>query len=176
MRTFIALELPSDFADDVAGLSRRLSAVIDGRFMPPQNRHLTLAFLGDVDQTQVSAAIDAMEAACAQAEPVPFASDGLGKFGRARDATLWLGVSARPELTDLVDRLREELAARDVPFDNKAFKPHITLARRACIPQEPLPDLAFPRDDQATRVTLFKSKLDRSGAVYEPLHTIDLGV
>ncbi len=174
MRAFIALELPSDFADDVAELSRQLSAVIDGRFMPPQNRHLTLAFLGDIDQTQVNAAIDAMDAVCSQAAPVPFASDGLGKFGRAHDATLWLGISACPELVDLVDRLRDALATRDVPFDNKTFKPHITLARRACIPKEPLPELAFPQDDEATHVTLFKSKLEQSGAVYQPLHTIDL--
>ncbi len=174
LRTFIALELPPDFAADVTTLARRLDAVIDGRFLPQANRHLTLAFLGDVDQTELAAAIDALEAACADVEPLPLRSDRLGKFGKAHDATLWLGLEKQPALMNLADRLREELTVRDVPFDNKAFKPHITLARHANIPKKELGDLVFPQDDKATRITLYKSTLDKDGATYKPLHTVEL--
>ena len=52
---------------------------------------------------------------------------------------------------------------------------HITLARRARIPHVGLPHLAFPQNDEATDVTLYKSTLDRAGAVYKPLHTVCLG-
>ena len=93
MRTFIALDLPPDFADDAAALARRLSASMEGRFLKRDTYHLTLAFLGDVDEAQLAAATDALEAACAGASPVPLRSDGLGKFGRATDATLWLGIA-----------------------------------------------------------------------------------
>ena len=62
-----------------------------------------------------------------------------------------------------------------MPFDAKPFKPHITLARRARIPKASLPPLAFPRDDRAATVTLCKSTLERTGAVYKPLHTTRLG-
>ena len=72
-------------------------------------------------------------------------------------------------------RLRDELRARDVPFDAKPFKAHFTLARRARIPHVGLPHLAFPQNDEATDVTLYKSTLDRAGAVYKPLHTVCLG-
>ena len=101
MRTFIALDLPPDFADDAAALARRLSASMEGRFLKRDTYHLTLAFLGDVDEAQLAAATDALEAACAGASPVPLRSDGLGKFGRATDATLWLGIAAAPELEQL---------------------------------------------------------------------------
>lgn len=174
MRTFIALELPDAFATDIAALARRLSASLEGRFLPRENHHLTLAFLGDTSESDVASAIDALETACVGARPIPLRSDGLGKFGRANDATLWLGIAPDPELTSLVDRLRAELTARCVPFDAKPFKPHITLARRARIPQADLPPLAFPLDDAATTVTLFKSTLDREGAVYKPLHSVEL--
>ena len=130
MRTFIALDLPPDFADDAAALARRLSASMEGRFLKRDTYHLTLAFLGDVDEAQLAAATDALEAACAGASPVPLRSDGLGKFGRATDATLWLGIAAAPELEQLAARLRDELRARDVPFDAKPFKAHLTLACR----------------------------------------------
>ena len=96
MRTFIALDLPPDFADDAAALARRLSASMEGRFLKRDTYHLTLAFLGDVDEAQLAAATDALEAACAGASPVPLRSDGLGKFGRATAATLCLGIAAAP--------------------------------------------------------------------------------
>ena len=163
MRTFIALDLPPDFADDAAALARRLSASMEGRFLKRDTYHLTLAFLGDVDEAQLAAATDALEAACAGASPVPLRSDGLGKFGRAT------------ELEQLAARLRDELRARDVPFDAKPFKAHLTLARRARIPHVGLPHLAFPQDDEAYDVTLYKSTLDRAGAAYKPLHTVRLG-
>ncbi len=169
------MELPEDFAHDVATLVHQLSITVKGRFMPPANRHLTLAFLGEVDQAGIAAATEALEVACANVGPIPFCSDGLGKFGRANDATLWLGITPQPQLTDLVTRLREELTARDVAFDTKPFKAHITLARRANLPKQQLGDLAFPRDDSAQVVTLFKSTLDQNGATYKPLHTVNLG-
>ena len=174
MRTFIALDLPPDFADDAAALARRLSASMEGRFLKRDTYHLTLAFLGDVDEAQLAAATDALEAACAGASPVPLRSDGLGKFGRANDATLWLGVASTPQLERLARDVREGLTARGVAFDPKPFKPHVTLARRVRIPRASLPPLTFPDDDQASTATLFKSTLGREGATYKALHTVEL--
>lgn len=174
MRTFIALELPIDFADEVAAVARRLSASLEGRFLDRSAYHLTLAFLGDLSDAEVTRAMDALDAACAGAATVPLAPDGLGKFGRPADATLWLGVAPDLALLSLAERVREELAARDVPFDSKPFRPHITLGRRVRIPKKPLPPLAFPLPARAHAVTLFKSTLSRDGAEYKPLYTVEL--
>lgn len=137
MRAFIALELPADFADDTAAAARRLSASLEGRFLDRSTYHLTLAFLGDIDDAEASRAMDALDVACAGSAPVSLAPDGLGKFGRPADATLWLGVAPDPALQALAERVREELTARDVPFDPKPFRPHITLGRRVRIPKSP---------------------------------------
>ena len=168
MRAFIALEVSEGFADDIAGLARQLGAVVEGRFLPRSIYHLTLAFLGEVDEREISASMAAIDAACADAAPIPLRSDGLGKFGRPSDATLWLGITPVPTL------MREELARRNVPFDDKPFKPHITLARRARIPKGSLPALAFPEIGEASAVVLFKSTLSKEGATYKPLHTAAL--
>ena len=96
-------------------------------------------------------------------------------LGRPADATLWLGVAPDPALQALAERVREELTARDVPFDPKPFRPHITLGRRVRIPKKPLPPLAFPLPAHARTVTLFKSTLSRDGAEYKPLYTVELG-
>lgn len=174
MRTFIALELPADFADEVAAVARRLSASLEGRFLDRSTYHLTLAFLGDIDDAEASRAMDALDAACAGVAAVPLAPDGLGKFGRPTDATLWLGVAPDTALMSLAERVREELAARDVPFDPKPFRPHVTLGRRVRIPKKSLPALAFPLPARAHAVTLFKSTLSRDGAEYKPLYTVEL--
>ena len=174
MRAFIALELPEAFADEADALARRLEAACAGRFVPAENRHLTLAFLGEVGEADVRLAMSALDAACAGVGPVPLAAAGLGTFGRGRDATLWLGIEKNDELQDLAARVRAELAARDLTYDEKDFLPHVTLARRARMPRGDLGDLAFPLPDEARDVTLFRSILGPSGARYKPLYTVGL--
>lgn len=77
MRAFVALEPPEGFAEDVAAMVRVLSAAVQGRFVPRQNYHVTLAFLGDIDEAQVREAMDAMDEACADAAAAPMRPDGL---------------------------------------------------------------------------------------------------
>ena len=175
MRTFVAIEAPEAFVDDLAAMARQLEAVVDGRFMRRDTYHLTLAFLGEVGETQAADAISALDRACEGAAPVTLTPVKLGHFGRPRDATLWLGLEETPELMGLAEAVRAELGAAGLTFDAKAFRPHITLARRAALPQGALPELAFPAPAEASRVTLFKSTLARSGATYKPLYTVELG-
>ena len=174
MRTFIALELPELFEDEVTALARQLRDAVDGRFMRRETYHVTLAFLGDVDEAGVRDAMAALDEACAGRAAVELAQDGLGTFGRPHDATLWLGLRPVPGLLTLATDVRAALDAHGVAYDRKAFRPHITLARRARMPQGELPALVFPEPGQATRVTLFKSELSSEGATYKALYTIEL--
>lgn len=174
MRCFVALELPSLFVEDVAGVCRALSEHVEGRFLPRSSFHVTLAFLGEICESDSSKAVDAIEAACEILEPVPLVSDGLGKFGRNKDATLWLGLSPEPELMQLAQAVREELSARGVDYDGKPFKPHITLARHAKIPDDELPSIPFPADDTATVVKLVRSSPGPKGSLYKTLHSVEL--
>ena len=176
MRTFIALELPEQFMDELAGVARQLSASVSGRFMRRETYHVTLAFLGEIGEGEVRAALNAVDEACSGAPPVPLRATGLGRFGRPHDATLWLGLDPVLELTGLADGVRERLRAHGVAFDEKPFRPHITLARRARIPKGVLPELSFPLPATATQVTVFKSILDSSGATYKPLYTVELQI
>lgn len=176
MRTFIALELPAGFADEVALLSRSLARRVEGRFVRQESHHLTLAFLGDVDETQLRRAMDAMDVAGADRDPIALSCNGLGTFGRKGDVTLWLGLAANDALEGLAASLRDELAQRSIPFDRKKFVPHITLARRARVPKDSLDGLPFPLPAHACRMTLFKSTLAPDGAIYKPLYTANLAI
>lgn len=160
--------------DEISCLVRPLRASMPARFIPRENRHITLAFLGDAPTSALPDIEDALEAAAANNEEITLLPDRLGKFGRSSDATFWLGLAEDPGLTSLANRLREELYTRDIPFDDKPFLAHITLARRARIPKGNLPPLPFPGPARATHVSLFKSTLSSEGATYEEIYGISL--
>ena len=176
MRTFIALDLPEPFKGEAVALGRQLSELVGGRFVRPEGYHLTLAFMGELCDAEVSRALCAMERACAAGAPVTLTCWGLGTFGKARDATLWLDVTPTPELAALAEAVRGELAREGVPYEGRPFKAHVTLARHVRLQGSvALQGLPFPQAGVARCVTLYKSILDPAGAVYKPLHTVGLG-
>lgn len=64
MRTFIALELPTDFRSEVAALSRILARTCKGHFLPYENLHVTLAFLGEIDEAEAATVVSVMNQVC----------------------------------------------------------------------------------------------------------------
>lgn len=177
MRTFIAIEIPSDLKDELVAAARVLQNHVKGRFTPRDNYHITLAFLGEIPQTMLDYAEESMNFAVSQIDGTPdieLRSDGLGSFGRPKNATLWIGFTKQPELMKLADDLRSRLRYHDIDLDGKSFLPHITLARHACLPKGSLANIPFPNACKAYRLTLFKSELHRDGATYDPLYSIDL--
>lgn len=174
MRSFIALELPDSMVGEVQALARQLRSAVPGRFMKPGTYHLTLAFLGEVDEAGARRAMEALDDACRGLGSVPLRPEGLGSFGRTSDATLWLGIAPTPELMKLARAARTALDARGIGYDAKPFKPHITLARRARLGQGELVGLVFPGEARASRATLFKSTLSPDGTRYKPLHSVRL--
>lgn len=174
MRAFIALQPPEAFLDDVEDLARELACCCDGRFVPRQNYHVTLAFLGEIDEEGARSAMASIDAACAGAGPAALIPTGLGTFGSRRNKTLWLGLQNVPELGLIADCMRDELDQRGLDYDRKGFLPHITLARRAVLPDGALPALAFPREAEAQRVVLYRSYLEEEGPRYKELYAAEL--
>jgi 2'-5' RNA ligase len=109
------------------------------RLAPPEQWHVTLAFLGEVPEPRVDEvrlAVDraverwrgAGDAATRDAPTVRIA--GGGTFGRNRFTTLWAGLRGDVDpLGEVAEALRGELRAARLPYDNKRFRPHVTIAR-----------------------------------------------
>lgn len=100
------------------------------RFVDPASVHLTLAFLGDLDGAQLEQAREAA-ATAAEDEPFQLALAGLGVFGpRRAPRVVWAGVSGdTARLLALQRRLAAELGTRGLALEERAYSPHLTLAR-----------------------------------------------
>lgn len=185
MRCFIALELCEGFVNDLRLMAQQLKRTVPGKYVSPENYHITMAFLGDIDEGESRLVIDAMEEACEVLKSdldddegffngvIPFESDGLGKFGRRNNATLWLGIGACGDLISVAEALRSSLSERGIWFDDKSFLPHITFARHADLRDCEIETLLFPNPSFSSRITFYKSTLTKEGAIYKPLYTID---
>lgn len=179
MRTFVALDIPYLLREDLAAVARELQGSLRGRFIPRENYHMTLAFLGNVPQTMIECAQYAMDEAVAktaQYYDIKLQADGLGSFGRNKDATLWMGFAKDPVLMEFAEHVREELEPYGFALERRAFLPHVTIARHICLSAGVLPDIPFPSEITAHQATLYKSELAKSGATYEPLYSISLAL
>ncbi len=152
------------------------------RWVPEQNLHLTLKFLGNIEETRVAAIGPALREALADTEGFVATARGLGVFPDAGGPrVLWIGLTA-PALTAVARGVDRALAPFGVEQSETPFRPHVTVGRwRRPAPRDPRlrATLARWRDHEfgqfpVDEVTLFRSTLRSAGAIYSPLEVFPL--
>lgn len=170
MRLFVALSLPDDLRRDLSGLSCGLPGA---RWVAPENLHLTLRFIGEVDGHDA----EDIDAALSGIRFPRFALTvaGVGEFGDDRRLrSLWAGVEPNEMLDRLQAKVEQAVRRAGQPPEKRKFKPHVTLARFKSHPGGKLKDyfaeqalFRAPAFDVA-EFTLFSSYLSHEGAIYSP--------
>jgi 2'-5' RNA ligase len=156
-----------------AELERRLPplvAAVRGKAQRPDQWHVTLEFLGGVDDERESAAWQAAERVAVAPFEVVF--DALDHWRRPQVFCL-AALDVPVPLTQLVAQLRAGLAFMGFEPETRDFRPHVTLARkvRSARPQPLAEPLHWPAD----RFALVRSVSDAAGSRYEPLRWWNLG-
>lgn len=130
MRLFAALEVPGAVRDP---LEQAVAPLREGRddlkWTPPHQWHLTVAFVGRVDEGRLPAVAGALAEAASDAPPaIDLSLAAGGRFGKR---VLWVGVDDRPDgAVALVGTAAQvALKAAGLPVDEKDVHPHLTLAR-----------------------------------------------
>jgi 2'-5' RNA ligase len=163
VRLFFALRPDEAVREQLARWSRELRAVCGGRPMRPENLHVTLAFLGNVEDARVAE----VERAAGEVPPcaVPLVLDHSGYWKHNR--IVWAGASAVPEgLEAFVAELRSALTRSGIDFDaKKGFVSHVTLLRDAREPRA-MPALD-PIEWRVDGFALVQSVTLPSGSRYE---------
>jgi len=184
LRSFLAVELPSQTLSEIGRVQRDLRACrADVRWVAVERIHLTLKFLGNIDEEHIADISSAMAEAADQKKAFKLSLRGLGAFPSIRNPrVIWLGLDGWEEnLLPLQNDLESRLEALGFQREEKPYRPHLTLGRvKSLKGRDDLVDLmerdrevdlgSFPVD----RITLFRSDLRPSGPVYTPLAVREL--
>lgn len=172
MRVFVAAEITEELLFALAHTQAELRATIHGRFVPTDSLHITLAFLGELSTDDYRTVAKALSCATAHFGPVSVCLGDFGSFGPAHKAVLWQAVEGAGILA-LAKVIRDALRSFDVAFDDKSFRPHVTLMRAANISRATLPTPIIAQANLDT-VCIYRSHLHSTGASYELIDRFEL--
>ncbi|MGH9747738.1 MAG: RNA 2',3'-cyclic phosphodiesterase [Candidatus Acidiferrales bacterium] len=130
MRLFVALDLPDGvrraLAELIATLQPQSRAA---RWVQPQNLHITLKFIGHVENDWLAPIQDALSKVHS-AQPIELRLHGMGFFpDERRPRAVWCGIAASPNLAPLAAEIDRALTPLGVEAETRPFIPHLTLAR-----------------------------------------------
>jgi len=182
IRSFVAVDLDAPVLQavtDLQGALRRINA--DVRWVRPEGLHVTLKFLGSVDPERLARVHAALVSDLHEQPALHVSVRGLGAFPNwRRPRVVWVGLHGEGFGT-LAARVDGALAPLGFEREQRAFTPHLTLGRVNSL-------RGWPRLEEACKahldddfgasdigaVTIYRSTLQRGGAVYAPLWTIAL--
>jgi len=132
IRVFIAVSLPGELKAEIGEISSSLSVQIPGViWVPTENLHLTLKFLGDVEETIIPNIQDILNRITPRYLPIICKFTGLGVFpSPRRPKVIWLGVTeGSDQLSSLAEELSGEITQLGFKSEKRGYTPHLTLGR-----------------------------------------------
>ncbi len=185
MRTFIAIELPGAVKSELAQITDELkSSRADVKWIKPEAIHLTLKFLGSIDEQKAKEVKDVLNKTAKGQVPFEMSLEGLGAFPNpASPRVIWAGVKEGAQNTiNLAKSLEDQLEKIGFEKEKRPFHPHLTLGRLRSLQNKGklsnlLGSIEFksPSTIKVTHLSLIQSTLTRSGAIYAPLYQAELG-
>lgn len=188
IRAFVAIELPSQIKAALAQLqgSLRTSKSASVKWVNPEGVHLTLKFLGNVDEAEIPALTKALSEAVRGVAPFSLQLGDPGAFPTAHaPRVVWVGVGGEIEpLCTLHNNIDRVLTPLGFPPEKRAFSPHLTLGR---VRDEASPSEKKRLGENVAKlktgeksslrvesICLIRSTLTREGAVYSQLASFAL--
>ena len=176
LRLFVALGLPAECRADLSALA---GGIPGAKWIPPDNYHLTLRFIGEIENWRAQEVDDALSVIRGNAFELSLR--GLGTFEKAgRIHSLWVGAERNDALTHLQNKVETALQRIGLAPERKRFSPHVTIARTDRAPPDKV--IAYVQAHNLFRVapvrveyfTLFSSRLGKEASVYTPEVEYDL--
>lgn len=174
MRAFIAIDLPGSLHTALANAQQAFrSECPDARWTNPEGIHLTLKFLGETSDAQVKQMVESLTPLGSFA-PFSVEVKGFGFFPSPRGPRVfWAGVEAPAALAELAARVEGAMEKTGFPREERAYSPHLTLARFKVPRAQPELEAALARCEvtslgafEVSEFYLFESKLSPRGAQY----------
>ena len=186
MRTFVAIDLNQEIKKGVSqlieDLKKQSSERRGIRWVRPEAMHLTLKFLGEINEEKVAPIRDVLERISEECKPFPLRMKGTGFFPPKSQTprVIWIGVEEADYLTRLQSLVEQELEILGFPRERRKYHPHLTLGRVKTFSEirETLLFLEKHRDKnfgemEVNKITFFRSILKPTGAEYSTLAELE---
>lgn len=188
IRAFIAIDISSEIQEKLEELSGQLRERLEGlpiRWVPVENIHVTLKFLGNVSLSNLEMLEKILAAEAGVHPPFEISAGELGAFpSERRPRVLWVGVQAPAELNALQSGIENQTTRLGYAEERRPFSPHLTLGRvsRNAKSRHTRQISQVLRDFEvgylgAARIRavhLYKSDLQPGGAVYTRMFSAEL--
>ena len=176
-RTFCAIELSDEARAQLADHARQVRDAVpeaSASWSKPENVHLTLKFFGNIAKENLTRISSAAARVALEFSPFQIRVGGTGVFPKpSRPQILWIGVQDSPgRLSELQRRLEEEFVVEGFAKEDRAYRPHLTIARlrrpegarrlAEAHLQTNFPFLTMT----VTELVLFRSQLSPKGSIY----------
>jgi 2'-5' RNA ligase len=180
LRCFFAVKLPADATRQIAKAQARLkNAAPSWKWVSAENFHLTMKFLGEVEQTLLENIWRTVQAGLTGMCEISLQLKGLGVFPNPRAPRVaWAGVEAgAAALAELAERIETACEQCGFPRETRRFTAHLTLGRAR--EARPAPEMITVLNEYqdtifgegiVDRVLLMRSTLTRAGAVYNTIY------
>jgi 2'-5' RNA ligase len=189
IRSFIAIELPQEVRDGLRGLREQLQADFPKeslRWVPLEQIHLTLMFLGDILSDSLREMEPALGRICGACAPLRLRIEGLGCFpNSARPKVIWLGLGGDLEpLQALQTQIGQATQQWCKRAEERSFHPHLTIARLRDVRPRIARQVGLTVNNTsfgslgewtAEAVSLMRSTLSPQGATHTLLSSMSLG-
>lgn len=181
IRTFIAIEIPEEIQKRVALLAQSLSGSgTNVRWVKQENIHVTLKFLGDVEEARIEELARSVAEVTKRMAPFEVSLSVVGVFPSMRSPRIvWVGVGEGEETIEQLQKgIEENLARIGFPKEDRKYTPHITIGRvksKRGVEElvAKLKQTSFNSEPfRAEGVTVFGSKLTPQGPIYTKLREI----
>ena len=188
-RLFIATDISNSVRKIIETIIAQMAASAPPtlHWVPVNNIHLTIKFLGETPPTKIIEIEHTLNDVCSKFNPFEVEVGGLGAFPKLdQPRVIWAGVKICPDLANLHIGIEKSMLKLGFALENRPFSAHLTLSR---VPDHFLPDqlAAISQIIKATKVNeigsfnvnsvnLFRSDLKSGGAIYTCLHSANLAV
>jgi RNA 2',3'-cyclic 3'-phosphodiesterase len=126
MRLFVALEVPEAVRENLAAIRKNFSSISpELRWVPPENLHVTLKFIGSVPGEKLQPIIEALRSVRVD-KPVQLKFSGMGG---SPAGVYWAAIESSVALKTLAAQIDQSLRPLGIVGENRPFHPHVTLAR-----------------------------------------------
>ena len=181
MRVFIGVAFSDEIKTYLDGVKTIVTTGSEkGRFSETGLFHLTLKFLGEVSESELSDISAAMDEAAAQHNPFRLEFSHLGQFPSGSRKVIWIGIGKSVALDRLYASLEEALEQIGYSKEQRPYVPHMTFGRQVSLRKQ-LQELEASRDPDSpeipvARITLFHSTRIAGELRYLEIHQSELGL